>query len=243
MPVLAMMIAPASRRFFVSVASYGTIRFSNASAPPVVRMSVVWTLSFGAIGMPCSGPRIRRNRRSRSRSSAISIAFGFTVIAAWSRSSYVAIRIRYCRTISTDVTRPCSRAARISGIVASTTENGLTCGFAAGGACAERTRAVAADATARTTITCFMSRDYMRRTLRMMEFSMSLDPAMLFLSLVAGGIGFVLFVYGKKQARWPQLVAGLGLMVYPYFTPTLGSMIGVGLLIVAGLWLAVRQGW
>ena len=72
---------------------------------------------------------------------------------------------------------------------------------------------------------------------------MSLDPSMLFVSLIAGGIGFVLFVYGKKQERWPQLVAGLGLMVYPYFTPTLGSMIGVGLLIVTGLWLAVRQGW
>ena len=36
MPVLAMMIAPASRRFFVSVASYGGTRPSNASAPPVV---------------------------------------------------------------------------------------------------------------------------------------------------------------------------------------------------------------
>ena len=56
--VLAMITAPASRRFFVSVASYGGIRSSNAIAPPVVRMSVVWMLSLSAIGMPCSGPRI-----------------------------------------------------------------------------------------------------------------------------------------------------------------------------------------
>jgi hypothetical protein len=39
--VLAMMIAPASRRFFVSVASYGGISPAKASAPPVVGMLVV----------------------------------------------------------------------------------------------------------------------------------------------------------------------------------------------------------
>lgn len=44
---------------------------------------------------------------------------------------------------------------------------------------------------------------------------MTLDPAWLFLSLIPGGIGFVLFVYGKKQQRLPQLVGGLLLMVYP----------------------------
>jgi len=38
---------------------------------------------------------------------------------------------------------------------------------------------------------------------------MSLDPTRLFVSLIAGGVGFVLFVYGKKQQRWPQLAAGL----------------------------------
>ena len=116
-----MMIAPASIRFFVSVASYGGVRCSNASAPPVVRMNVVWTLSLSAIGMPCSGPRILPAARSRSRSSASSSAFGFTVIAACSSSSYMPIRCRYWRTISREVTRPDFSAACISGIVASTT--------------------------------------------------------------------------------------------------------------------------
>jgi hypothetical protein len=46
------MMAPASRRFLVSVASYGGTRSANASAPPVVGMSVVWMLSLSAIGMP-----------------------------------------------------------------------------------------------------------------------------------------------------------------------------------------------
>lgn len=72
---------------------------------------------------------------------------------------------------------------------------------------------------------------------------MTLDATWLFLSLIPGGIGFVLFVYGKKQGRWPQLVAGLAFMVYPYFTPTVVSMTIVGALLGAGLWVALRGGW
>jgi hypothetical protein len=72
---------------------------------------------------------------------------------------------------------------------------------------------------------------------------MSLDPTWLLLSLIPGGIGFVLFVYGKKQQRWPQLIAGLVFMVYPYFTPGTLSLVGVGVLLGAGLWAAVRMGW
>jgi len=72
---------------------------------------------------------------------------------------------------------------------------------------------------------------------------MSFDPTWLFLSLVVGGVGFVLFVYGKKQARWPQLVVGLLFMAYPYFATTVGSLVAVGVILVAGLWLALRLGW
>ena len=72
---------------------------------------------------------------------------------------------------------------------------------------------------------------------------MSLDPTWLFVSLIAGGVGFVLLVYGKKQQRWPQLAAGLLFMVYPYFTPSLVSLVLVGLLITCILWYAIRLGW
>jgi hypothetical protein len=72
---------------------------------------------------------------------------------------------------------------------------------------------------------------------------MSADPVLLFLSLVPGGIGFVLFVYGRKQDRWPQLLAGLGFMAYPYFTTTIWALVSVGLALGGALWLAVRQGW
>jgi hypothetical protein len=72
---------------------------------------------------------------------------------------------------------------------------------------------------------------------------MSLDPALLFFSLISGGIGFVLFIYGKKQGRWPHLVAGLALMAYPYLVATVMATVIVGVGIVLALWLAVRQGW
>lgn len=72
---------------------------------------------------------------------------------------------------------------------------------------------------------------------------MSLDPTWLFLSLIPSGIGFVLFVYGKKQQRWPQLVGGLAFMVYPYFTPTALSLTIVGAALGVAVWLAVGMGW
>jgi hypothetical protein len=70
-----------------------------------------------------------------------------------------------------------------------------------------------------------------------------MDPAWLLLSLVASAIGFVLIVYGKKQGRWPHLVAGLALTVYPYVAPTLLTLIGIGVLIGIGLWYAIQMGW
>ena len=71
----------------------------------------------------------------------------------------------------------------------------------------------------------------------------SLDPGVLFLSLVTSGLGFVLFMYGKKQERSPQLVAGLVLMIYPYFVPGFLMNVLVGVGIVAAMWIAIRQGW
>lgn len=72
---------------------------------------------------------------------------------------------------------------------------------------------------------------------------MVLDPTWLFLSLIPGGIGFVLFVYGKKQERWPQLVAGLLFMAYPYFATGVVSLIATGAAIGFVLWYAIRLGW
>ena len=72
---------------------------------------------------------------------------------------------------------------------------------------------------------------------------MNLDPAWLLLSLIPSGVGFVLFVYGKKQGRWPHLVAGVALSVYPFVATSVATLVTIGLLIGVGLWFAVRLGW
>jgi hypothetical protein len=72
---------------------------------------------------------------------------------------------------------------------------------------------------------------------------MNFDPTWLFLSLIPGGIGFVLFVYGRKQQRWPQLVGGLIFMIYPYFATTVLSLTVAGLLLGALLWFVIHAGW
>jgi hypothetical protein len=69
------------------------------------------------------------------------------------------------------------------------------------------------------------------------------DATWLFLSLIPSGLGFAVFVYGKKQHSWPHLIAGLGLLVYPYFTDSVTALVGVGVAILAALWLASRMGW
>ena len=77
----------------------------------------------------------------------------------------------------------------------------------------------------------------------MNSLSIALDPRWLFLSLIPGGIGFVLFIYGKKQERWPQAVGGIVLMVYPYFATSVTALVGVGAVIGFGVWYAIRLGW
>lgn len=55
----------------------------------------------------------------------------------------------------------------------------------------------------------------------------------LFIGLFTGIIGMAYFVYGKKQAKPVPLIAGLGLMIYPYFFDSfLWTMIIGGILIV-----------
>jgi hypothetical protein len=72
---------------------------------------------------------------------------------------------------------------------------------------------------------------------------MNLDPTWLFVSLIPGGIGFVLLAYGKKQQRWPHVVAGLLFLVYPYFTASVMALVATGAAIGLLLWYTVRLGW
>ena len=70
-----------------------------------------------------------------------------------------------------------------------------------------------------------------------------LDPAVLFFGMTVSSIGLALFVYGKKQARMPQLAIGLALMVAPYFATSLRPMGGITVALLAILWWALRVGW
>ena len=65
-------------------------------------------------------------------------------------------------------------------------------------------------------------------------------------TLIAGflvstvGLGF--FLYGKRSTRLPQLVAGLGMMIAPYFTHGATLTLSIGGVLFAGMWLSVRAG-
>ena len=72
---------------------------------------------------------------------------------------------------------------------------------------------------------------------------MSLDPTVLFFSIVIGSIGLALFVYGKKQARAPQLSIGLALMLFPYFTSGARPLIVIASALLLALWWMLRLGW
>ena len=72
---------------------------------------------------------------------------------------------------------------------------------------------------------------------------MSFNPASLFVSLLAGSVGLVLFVYGKKQGRMPQLAIGLVFMVYPYFVESAAVLAAIGLVLGGGLWWMIQLGW
>ncbi|MDZ4773841.1 MAG: hypothetical protein SGI72_11990 [Planctomycetota bacterium] len=64
----------------------------------------------------------------------------------------------------------------------------------------------------------------------------------LFASLVIGSVGLVLFVYGKRMERYPQLVVGAALMIYPYFVSNVTWMIAIAVALVVGLKFALSRG-
>ena len=69
---------------------------------------------------------------------------------------------------------------------------------------------------------------------------MDLDANSLLASLLVSSIGFVAFAYGKRQSRVPHMAIGVLLMAYPYFVTNVALMLGICVVLVAGLWGAVR---
>jgi hypothetical protein len=69
-----------------------------------------------------------------------------------------------------------------------------------------------------------------------------LDANSLLLSLVIGCAGFVCFAYGKKQHRFPQMLAGIVLSIYPYFVSNLILMAAIAVAVLALMAVAIRLG-
>jgi hypothetical protein len=68
------------------------------------------------------------------------------------------------------------------------------------------------------------------------------EPLYLAVSLIVSGIGFVMFMYGKKQHRPVQLGAGLLLLLFPFFVRD-GLWLGLsGAVICLVVWASVKAG-
>jgi hypothetical protein len=74
------------------------------------------------------------------------------------------------------------------------------------------------------------------------ERPVDLSPSWLLASLIVGTIGLGLFLFGKKQLRFPQLLVGLGLMIESAFVPNWGWMVAIAAAALGGLWFALRAG-
>jgi hypothetical protein len=69
-----------------------------------------------------------------------------------------------------------------------------------------------------------------------------LSPAWLVSSLCVGSVGVGLFVYGRKQARLPQFLAGVALLAESSFVPSVAWMLALAAVILVALWGALRTG-
>ena len=53
------------------------------------------------------------------------------------------------------------------------------------------------------------------------------------IGIFTGALGLGYFIYGKRQAKFVPMIAGILLCVYPYFTDRLGWLIAIGVPLAA----------
>ena len=71
---------------------------------------------------------------------------------------------------------------------------------------------------------------------------MDFTPGELFAGSVVSAIGVGVFIYGRKQRRPPQFLAGVLLMLCPFVGGGGWMVSAAGAAIVCALWLALRFG-
>lgn len=52
-----------------------------------------------------------------------------------------------------------------------------------------------------------------------------------------------LVLYGRKEGRWPHIIVGLVLLVYPYFVGNVVLQVAIAVVLLAGLSLVSRLGY
>jgi len=72
---------------------------------------------------------------------------------------------------------------------------------------------------------------------------MDTEPSTLFAGVVVSAFGVGFFIYGKKQRRAPQLVAGILLSVFPFFVSGALMTYAIAGGILAAMWVAIRRGF
>ncbi|MGE5169989.1 MAG: hypothetical protein ACM3JC_06405 [Rudaea sp.] len=60
-----------------------------------------------------------------------------------------------------------------------------------------------------------------------------MTPANLLIGILTGAVGVAYFIYGKRQAKFAPLIAGMLLCVYPYFVSGVVWLVVIGLALVA----------
>ena len=62
-----------------------------------------------------------------------------------------------------------------------------------------------------------------------------MDPTWLLLSSLFSLIGFAVFTYGRRQKTATHTLVGIALMAYPYFVSSAFALVGIGVLLLAGM--------
>ena len=65
----------------------------------------------------------------------------------------------------------------------------------------------------------------------------NLSASQLILGSIFGSVGFVAFIYGKKQVSWKPMVGGIALMGLPYLLQDPVALCSAGTLILAALYV------
>ena len=66
---------------------------------------------------------------------------------------------------------------------------------------------------------------------------LNFTASQLILGSLFGTVGFVVFMFGKKQVSWKPMAAGAALIVLPYLVQETVALCSTGLLILAALYI------